>query len=87
MGQSYAVTASGSAARRRGRDRRLHGHVKARRDAERVTIDITVQPKAVTHLTDGKLIHRGVEILGRLARQHSVALRQSWPELTKRAAV
>jgi IS5 family transposase len=31
----------------------------------RVTIDTTVQPKAVTHPTDSKLIHRGVEILGR----------------------
>ena len=44
---------------------------------ERVTIDTTVQPKAVTHPTDSKLIQRGVEILGRLARQHGVTLRQS----------
>jgi IS5 family transposase len=28
----------------------------------RVTVDTTVQPKAVTHSTDSKLIHRGVEI-------------------------
>ena len=44
---------------------------------ERVTVDTTVQPKAVTHPTDSKLIQRGVEILGRLARQHGVTLRQS----------
>lgn len=52
---------------------------------ERVTIDTTVQPKAVTHPADSKLIHRGVEILGRLARQHGVALRQSFIRLSTRA--
>jgi hypothetical protein len=31
----------------------------------RVTVDTTVQPKAVTHPPDSKLIHRGVEIPGR----------------------
>jgi hypothetical protein len=31
----------------------------------RVTVDTTVQPKAVTHPTDSKLLHRGVEIPGR----------------------
>jgi IS5 family transposase len=43
----------------------------------RVTVDTTVQPKAVTHPTDSKLLHRGVESLGRLARRHGIALRQS----------
>lgn len=52
---------------------------------ERVTIDTTVQPKAVTHPTDSKLIHRGVEILGRLARRHGVVLRQSYTRLSTRA--
>ncbi|WP_372624753.1 transposase [Falsiroseomonas sp.] len=52
---------------------------------ERVSIDTTVQPKAVTHPTDSKLIHRGVEILGRLARQHGVALRQSYVRVSTRA--
>ncbi len=36
----------------------------------RVTIDTTVAPKAVTHPTDSKLLHRGIEILARLARRH-----------------
>jgi IS5 family transposase len=31
----------------------------------RVTVDTTVQPKAVTHPTDSKLVHRGVEIPSR----------------------
>jgi len=52
---------------------------------ERVTVDTTVQPKAVTHPTDSKLIQRGVEILGRLARQHGVTLRQSYVRVSTRA--
>jgi IS5 family transposase len=52
---------------------------------ERVTVDTTVQPKAVTHPTDSKLIQRGVEILGRLARRHGVALRQSYTRVSTRA--
>ena len=52
---------------------------------ERVTVDTTVQPKAVTHPTDSKLLHRGVEILGRLARRHGVALRQSYTRVSTRA--
>jgi IS5 family transposase len=52
---------------------------------ERVTVDTTVQPKAVTHPTDSKLIHRGVEILGRLARRHGVALRQSYTRVSTQA--
>jgi IS5 family transposase len=52
---------------------------------ERVTIDTTVQPKAVTHPTDSKLLHRGVEILGRLARQHGGALRQSYTRVSTHA--
>jgi IS5 family transposase len=51
----------------------------------RVTVDTTVQPKAVTHPTDSKLLHRGVEILGRLARRHSIALRQSYTRVSARA--
>src|SRR3712207_4286372 len=35
----------------------------------RVTVDTTVQPKAVTHPTDSKLLHRGIETLARLARK------------------
>ena len=52
---------------------------------ERVSIDTTVQPKAVTHPTDSKLLHRGVEILGRLARRHAVTLRQSYARISTRA--
>ena len=52
---------------------------------ERVTVDTTVQPKAVTHPTDSKLLHRGIEILARLARRHGIALRQSFARVSTRA--
>jgi transposase, IS5 family len=51
----------------------------------RVTIDTTVQPKAVTHPTDSGLLHRGIQILARLARRHGVRLRQSFLRVAKRA--
>jgi transposase, IS5 family len=54
---------------------------------KRVTIDTTVQPKAVTHPTDSKLLHRGIEILGRLARRHGLRLRQSYVRVARRAKV
>jgi hypothetical protein len=52
---------------------------------ERVTIATTVQPKAVTHPTDGKLLRRSIEILVRLARRHAVPLRQSSTRLSRHA--
>jgi IS5 family transposase len=51
----------------------------------RVTIDTTVQPKAIAHPTDSKLLHRGVEILVRLARRHGIALRQSYTRVSTHA--
>ena len=51
----------------------------------RVTIDTTVQSKAVTHPTDSKLLHRGIEILARLARRHGIGLRQSYLRVAKKA--
>ena len=63
----------------------LRAGVATPQDFERVNIDATVQPKAVTHPTDSKLIHRGVEILGRLVRRHGVALRQSYMRVSTHA--
>src|SRR4051794_12790767 len=51
----------------------------------RVTIDTTVQPKAVTHPTDSKLLQRGIEILARLAQRHGIRLRQSYLRVARRA--
>ena len=39
----------------------LRAGVATPQDFERVNIDTTVQPKAVTHPTDSKLLHRGVD--------------------------
>lgn len=55
------------------------------RHLRRVTIDTAVQPKAVTHPTDSKLLHRGIEILARLARRHGIRLRQSYLRVARRA--
>src|SRR5215210_8030389 len=55
------------------------------RHLRRVTIDTTVQPKAVTHPTDSKLLQRGIEILARLARRNGVRLRQSYLRVARKA--
>ena len=52
---------------------------------ERVSVDTTVQPKAIAHPLDSRLYHRGREILVRLAKRHGVSLRQSYARVGKRA--
>ena len=42
------------------------------KDLERVTVDTTVQPKAITFPTDGKLLHAAIRGLNRLAGRHGV---------------
>jgi transposase, IS5 family len=56
-------------------------------DFSRVIVDTTVQPKAVAHPTDAKLMHRARERLVRLAKQHGVALRQSYERVGKHALI
>jgi IS5 family transposase len=57
------------------------------KDLERVVVDTTVQPKAVAHPTDARLLHRAVVKLVALARRHNVRLRQSYLRVAKRAAI
>src|SRR4051794_38461046 len=57
----------------------------AEKPARRVTIDTTVQTKAVAHPTDSHLLHAGVRWLARLARRHGVRLRQSFIRLAAQA--
>jgi IS5 family transposase len=52
---------------------------------DRVTVDTTVQPKAIAYPLDSRLYNRGREILVRLAARHGVKLRQSYQRLAKRA--
>ena len=45
---------------------------------QRVSVDTTVQPKAIAHPTDAKLLNRSRERLVRLAGKQGVTLRQSY---------
>ena len=51
---------------------------------ERITVDTTVQPKAIRFPTDGRLLNRCRERLVRLARKLDVNLRQSYARLGPR---
>jgi len=57
------------------------------RDLARITIDTTVQPKAITFPTDAKLLHASIRGLARLAQKHRVRLRQSYLRVAKQAAM
>lgn len=57
------------------------------KDLKRVVVDTTVQPKAIAHPTDARLMHRAVEKLVRLAKAEGVMLRQSYLRVAKRAAI
>lgn len=52
---------------------------------ERVTLDTTVQTKAVAYPTDSHLLMRGIELLNRLAKRHDIPLRQSFLRVGRRA--
>ncbi len=55
------------------------------RQLERITVDTTVQTKAIAHPTDSRLIVRAIEWLTRAARKHGLNLRQSFTRLAPRA--
>src|SRR5829696_3308502 len=57
------------------------------KDLERVAVDTTVQPKAVAHPTDARLMHRALIKLVVLARRNGISLRQSYVRVAKRAAI
>ena len=57
------------------------------KDLERVVVDTTVQPKAIAHPTDARLMHRAQVKLVDLAKRNGVPLRQSYLRLAKRAAI
>lgn len=57
------------------------------KDVERVAVDTTVQPKAITHPTDAKLYHKAIVHLGKLAKENAVELRQSYVRVSKRLVV
>jgi IS5 family transposase len=55
------------------------------RAMERVTLDTTVQTKAVAHPTDSHLLMRGIERLNALAKKHDIKLRQSFLRVGRQA--
>jgi len=55
------------------------------RAMERVTVDTTVQTKAVAHPTDSHLLMRGIERLNALAKRHNIKLRQSFCRVGRQA--
>lgn len=57
----------------------------SQRQLERITVDTTVQTKAVAHPTDSHLILRAIEWLNRAAKGHGVKLRQSFIRVATRA--
>src|SRR5450631_63654 len=57
------------------------------KDLARVTVDTTVQSKAITFPTDAKLLHAAIRGLNRLTRKHGVRLRQSYSRVAKAAAM
>ncbi len=60
------------------------GAIKAS-SLERISIDTTVQEKAITFPTDARLFNRSRERLVRLANKHGVPLRQNYNRLGPRA--
>ncbi len=56
----------------------LHSKTVKRSDFKRVTVDTTVQEKAVSFPTDSKLLNQSRERLVRLCRKHDVVSRQSY---------
>jgi len=54
---------------------------------ERITVDTTVQPKAITYPTDARLYNHAREILVRLCRDTGIQLRQSYARIGPRTAM
>jgi transposase, IS5 family len=54
---------------------------------ERVSVDTTVQPKAIAHPTDSRLYWKALQLLVRQAKRHGIMLRQSHTRLAKAAMV
>jgi IS5 family transposase len=54
---------------------------------ERISVDTTVQPKAITQRTDARLYLKALLALVRQAKRHGLELRQTHTRLAKRAAV
>jgi len=63
----------------------LQSGVISKRDLSHVTVDTTVQEKAVHFPTDVRLCHRAREALVKLAKEQNIPLRQSYSRTGKQA--
>ncbi|MBK1667579.1 hypothetical protein CKO28_05975 [Rhodovibrio sodomensis] len=54
---------------------------------QRLSVDTTVQPKAVAHPTDSRLYHKALEVLVRQAKRAGITLHQAARRLAKTAAI
>ena len=59
----------------------------ALRDLQRVVVDTTLQPKAIAHPTDHRLLWKAMEKLAKLAKREGIPLRQSYHRVSKRACI
>jgi IS5 family transposase len=63
------------------------GKLLSKRDVERVTIDTTVQEKAIAFPTDARLYYKMLRSLVRAARKRRIGLRQSYERVGKKALI
>ena len=54
---------------------------------ERITVDTTVQPKAIAYPTDSRLYLKALQALVRQAKRHGIVLRRSHTRVARRAAL
>jgi len=56
-------------------------------DLSRITVDTTVQEKAITFPTDAKLHYKAIEKLGEAAKENGIDLRQSYVRVAKETLI
>lgn len=56
-------------------------------DLTKITVDTTVQEKAITFPTDAKLHYKAIERLGELAKDNGIDLRQSYVRIAKQTLI
>lgn len=56
-------------------------------DLTKITVDTTVQEKAITFPTDAKLHYKAIERLGDRAKEHGIDLRQSYVRVAKQTLI
>ena len=65
----------------------LRSKTSKARDLKRVTVDTTVQEKAIQHPTEAVLHYKSIEKLSQEAKKHGINLRQSYIRVGKTAMI